>query len=106
MSVWGRRIFGLVAPAATTAAAAVTAAATTGATAATAATAAIFTRAGLVDRQAAAVHFLAAQRRDGGLGLGIAAHFDETEPLGPPGVAVHDHLRRLHRAVRLEHALQ
>src|SRR5262249_30276074 len=33
-------------------------------------------------------------------------HLHEAEPLGTAGVAVHDHLGRLHGAVRLKQALQ
>src|SRR5205085_9470765 len=61
---------------------------------------------GLVHGQAAAAHFRAVEGGDGGLGLLVAAHLDETEPLGPPRVTVHDHLRRLHRAVGLEELAQ
>src|SRR5262249_30884964 len=104
----------VTAPAATavaapTAAAATAAAATTAVaapTAAAAATAAVFARLGFVDGQRAAVNFLAVHGLDGCLGLLVGAHLDEAEPLGAAGVAVHDDLGRLHRAVRLEHRLQ
>src|SRR5262249_26525512 len=61
---------------------------------------------GLVDRQAAAVHLLAVERLDGRLGLLVAVHLDETEPLGPARVPVHDDLGGLHGAVRLEQLQQ
>src|SRR5262245_40146406 len=95
----------LVAPAAAAAVAA--AAATAAAVAAAAATtAAAFLRTRFVDGQRPAVDLIAVHRLDGGLSLGVAAHLDEAEPLGTAGVAVHDHLRRLHGAVGLEHLLQ
>src|SRR5262249_54760815 len=55
-----------------------------------------------VDGQGPTVHLLAVEGGDGGLGLRVAAHFDEAEPLGTAGVPVHEDLRRLHRAVRLK----
>src|SRR5262249_6840913 len=61
---------------------------------------------GLVDRQAAALDLGAVEGGDGRLGLLVAAHLAEAEPLGPAGVAVHDHLRRLDGAVRPEQLLQ
>src|SRR5262249_47469572 len=61
---------------------------------------------GLVDDQGATAGVLAVEGRDGGLGLLVAAHLNEAEPLGMPRVAVGDDLRRLHRAVRPEQLLQ
>jgi len=49
---------------------------------------------------------VAVKRRDGSLGFRVAAHLDEAESLGPTGVAVHDHLGRRDRTVRLEHLPQ
>src|SRR5262245_7412122 len=62
--------------------------------------------AGLVDCQRAAVLFFAVEGRDRRLGFLVAAHLDEAEAFGTAGVAVHDHLRRLHGAVSCEHLLQ
>src|SRR4051794_36068532 len=97
-AAWARLVTAAATPAAATAAAAPVAP-----PAATAAPAAVLTGLGLVDRQRAAVHLLAVHGLDGGLGFLVGAHLDEAEPLGAAGVAVHDDLRRLHRAVRLEH---
>src|SRR5262245_8422466 len=85
------------ASAATTAA--VTATATTTAAAEATATGALFAGLGFVDGEGAAAVFLAVHRRDRGLGLGVAAHLDESEALGASGVAVVDDLRALDRAV-------
>src|SRR5205085_7591861 len=63
-------------------------------------------RPGLVDRQAAAAGLRAVERGDGGLRLLVVAHLHEAEALGAAGVPVHDHLGRLHGAVRREHLLQ
>src|SRR5262245_48875737 len=84
-------------------AAAVAAATTTPGAAAAAATAAVLPGPGLVDRQVAAVDLVAVQRRDGRLGLLVAAHLHEPEALRAARVAVQDHLGRLHRAVGPEH---
>src|SRR6266849_5538527 len=59
-----------------------------------------------VDRQAAAFHFLAIEGGDCCLSFGITAHFHKTESLRASGVAVHDHLSRLNRTMRLEHLSQ
>src|SRR5687767_7202404 len=74
--------------AAATAAAAATTAVAAPATAAAAATTtgAVFLRLGFVDREGAAVALLAVERRDGRLGLRIAAHLDEPEALAPARV--------------------
>src|SRR4051812_26893429 len=61
---------------------------------------------GFVDRQGAAVHFLAVEGGDGRLRLLVARHLDEPEALGPAAVPVHDDLGRLHGAVGLEHLCQ
>src|SRR5262249_18519040 len=92
-----------VAPAATTAVAATP---TAPVAAAAASSAAILLRLGLIDGPASAPDHLAGQPGDGGLGLGVAAQFDEAEPLGPAGGAVHDHLGGLHRPEGGEHLLQ
>jgi len=57
---------------------------------------------GFVDRQRSAAHVLAVEGGDGRLGFLIAAHLHKAEALGPAGIPVHDHLRRLHGAMRLE----
>src|SRR4051794_5349327 len=85
---------------------AVTALPATAAVASASAAAPVLPGLGLVDGQAAAPHLLAAESRDGGLGLRVAAHLHEAEPLGAAGVPVHDDLGRLHRAVLREHLLQ
>src|SRR5437879_3308182 len=89
------------ASAATVAAPAGTAPATTEA-APTTATAAIFPRLGLINGQGPAFDLLTVERLNSRLGFRVAAHFDEAKSLGSTGVTVHDHLRRLHGAVRLE----
>ncbi len=87
----------LVATAAAAAVSATTTAATATAaaaavTAATAATRPGFARFGLVDRQAPSVDFLIMQALDGRLGLGLATHLNEAEPLASARGAVLDHL--------------
>ena len=77
-----------------------------GTTTAAATTTAALLRAGLVYRQVTALEILAVERGDGSLRLLIAAHLDEAEALGTPGIAIGDHLRRHHRAVRGKHLLQ
>src|SRR5438046_1114743 len=69
-----------------------TGSARTAAAPATAAAAAIGLGSGFIDRQSPALNLLAVEGGDGGLRFLIAAHLDEAEPLGSPGVAVHDHL--------------
>jgi hypothetical protein len=54
----------------------------------------------------AAVHVFAVHGRDCRLRFLVATHLHKAEALGPAGVPVHNHLRRLHRAVRLEHLFQ
>src|SRR5262249_33995185 len=61
---------------------------------------------GLVDGQGPAVDLLAAQPGDGRLRLLVGAHLHEAEPLRAPGVAVGDHLSRLHRTELPEQPLQ
>src|SRR5262249_21390394 len=61
---------------------------------------------GLVDGQGAAVHLLAVEGGDGGLGLLVRLHLDEGEALGLPRVTVRDDLGRLHPAVLPEQLLQ
>src|SRR5207237_521668 len=61
---------------------------------------------GLIDRQRPAVNFLAIHRGDGRLGFLVGAHFDEAKALGTAGVAVHDDLGGLDRAVRREHLFE
>src|SRR2546430_8409197 len=55
---------------------------------------ALFAGLGLVYGEGAAVFFLAVEGGDGGLGLLIAAHLNETEALGAAGVAVGDDVGR------------
>src|SRR5262249_31593135 len=88
------------APATTVATPAGTAPATTVASPAAAAT--LFAPPSLIDRQSPAFDLLAVERLDGRLGFRVAAHFDEAKSFGPAGVTVHDHLRRLHGAMRLK----
>src|SRR5205807_7414198 len=85
---------------------AATATATAAEATTTAATAAVLPGLGLIDRQAAAVHLFAVHRGDGGLRLLVGAHFDEAKALGTAGVAVHDDLGGLDRAVRREHLFE
>src|SRR5262249_4833032 len=73
---------------------------------AAAAAAAILSRLGLINRQSAALDLFAVKRLDGRLGLRVLAARDEAESFRPTGVAVHDDLRRLHSAVRLEELCQ
>src|SRR5262249_51281338 len=61
---------------------------------------------GLVHREGPALVLQAVEGGDGRLGLGVVAHLDKAEPLGPAGVAVHDHLRRLDGPVLPEQLLQ
>src|SRR5438105_4434259 len=68
----------------------------------TAAAAPVFPWLGLVDCQRPAFDLLAVERLDGRLGFRVAAHFDEAESFGPAGVTIHDHLGRLHSAMRLK----
>src|SRR5262245_55277282 len=91
---------------ASAAAAAVTAPTTTAVTAAAATAAAFGLRPGLVHRQGAALDFGAVERSNGGLRLGVRAHLDEAEAFRATRVAVHDHLRRGDRPMRLEQTLQ
>src|SRR5262249_8895488 len=53
-----------------------------------------------------AFHLSPVQGLDGCLSLLVAAHLHKAESLGSACVAVHDYLRRLHGAVRLEQTLQ
>src|SRR5262249_54365793 len=98
----GARLVPLVTRAAVTAAASPPAAVA----AAPAAPAPVFPGPGLVDGQAATVHLLAVEGRDGRLCLLVCAHFHETKPLGTAGVAVHVDLGGLHGPVRLKHRRQ
>src|SRR5262249_42285565 len=61
---------------------------------------------GLIDGQGAALDLFQVHLLGGLLRLGVAAHLDEAEAFGLPRGAVHDDLRRLHRAVRGEQLLQ
>src|SRR5690606_18176681 len=102
------------ATAAAATATAVTAAATTAVattTTTTAAKAAAAGSAGLhgtgfVDHEVTAAEILAMHALDGGLGFGIAAHFDKAETLGAAGVALHHDLGAAHRAEPAEGLLQ
>src|SRR5207237_199721 len=90
----------------TATAAAVTAAAAAGTAPTTARPAAAAAAIGLgprlVDRQCPPTRVLPVEGGDGGLCFGVTAHLDEAEALRAARVAVHDHLCRLYRAVRLE----
>src|SRR5437016_5234367 len=86
------------APATTIAAPTRTAPATT----VTAPATAIFSGLSLIDSQSPAFDLLAVERLDGRLGFRVAVHFDESEPFRPAGVTIHDHLCRLHAAMRRE----
>src|SRR5207253_1328191 len=88
---WDQRLIASAAAAAEAAATTTAAAAATPAAEATA-SAAFGLGSRFIDRQGAAFHFLAVHGCDGRLGLLVAAHFDETEPLGSTRVPVHDHL--------------
>jgi hypothetical protein len=101
--------------AATTAATAVTAAAATTVAAATIATAVTtatatgrtgFHRTGFVDDQITATQILTMHALDGGLGFGIAAHFDKAETFGATGVALHHDLSARDSTVLAESLLQ
>src|SRR5205085_967578 len=94
------------APAAAVAATATAAAAVAAAPRTPTAAAAVLPGLGLVDGQGPAADDLAVEGGDGGLGLLVAAHLHEAEPLGPAGLAIHDHLGRLHGAVGSEQLLQ
>ena len=96
--------------AATTAAvaAASSAASTPAAATATAATAAatFLARLGFVDRQRAAIVFLAVESGDGGLRLLIAGHLNKAESLAAARVSVRDHFRALDGAKSREQTFQ
>src|SRR5262245_33533735 len=79
------------------AATAVAAAATTTASAAEAART-VFLGACLVHHEGAAVHRLAVQATDRGLGFGVRAHLHEAKALGAAGVAIHHDLGRRDRS--------
>src|SRR5438105_789867 len=71
-----------------------------------AAAATVGPRPGLIDGPGAAIHLLAIEGRDGGLGLLVRLHLDEREALGLPRRTVRDDLGRLHRAERRKEGLQ
>src|SRR4051812_24708032 len=88
--------------AATTTAATVAAAAATTAAASTttaAATAAIFAWASFVNGERPPVVLLAVHAGNGRLGFVISAHFDKAKAFASTGVAIHDDLGTLDRAV-------
>src|SRR5437868_6072708 len=58
----------------------------------------------LVHRESAAAGILTVQSSDGSLRFLVGLHFHKAEALGSSGIAVHDNLSGLHRAVRLEHS--
>jgi hypothetical protein len=93
-----------------TVATATTAAATTVATATTAATAAaartVFTGLGFIDGQSAAFVHLAVERVDGGRGLIVAAHLNESETLAAAGFTVGNDFGAFDGAVSLEKFLK
>jgi hypothetical protein len=99
--------FGLI-PAAATAATAVatTAAATTTATAATTTAATLFARTSFIDGQRPAIVLLAVDPFDRGESFLIAVHFHEAKAFAPAGVAIHDDVGTLHRAVFAEHLVE
>lgn len=94
----------------TTAAAETTTAAATAAIATTVGAAeagrTLFTGASLVHDNGAACNRLTVQAIDGGLRLGVRAHFDETEALGAAGVTVHHDLGGAHGSILRESILQ
>jgi hypothetical protein len=101
------RCYGSIPTASTaTAAATVAAPSTTAAAAVAAATAPRFAGLGLVDREATAVDFLVMKTLDGGLSLGLAAHFDKAKAFAPTRVAILDDLRALHDPEPGEQLLQ
>src|SRR5437870_10746413 len=67
---------------------------------------ALLARTSLVDREGPAVFVLAVQPGDRRLRLLVVAHFNEAEAFRAAGLAVHNDLGRLNRAVRREHRLQ
>jgi len=93
------------APAVTTTTAAAVAAATT-TTAAKIARGARFHGTRFVDDQVAPAHRLAVNPGDGGLRLGIASHFHETETFGTSAVTLHHDLGAGDRAELLEQLCQ
>src|SRR5438132_4724343 len=77
-----------------------------GTTAAATGAGALLARTCLVDREGPAFLVLAVQPGDRRLGLLVVAHFNEAEAFRAAGLAVHDDLGRLNRAVRRKHRLQ
>src|SRR5262249_4604964 len=71
-----------------------------------AATAAFLPRPGFIDRQGPAIDLFAVERLNGRLSFCVAAHLHEAESLRPAGIPVHNHLCRLHGAVRLAELAQ
>src|SRR5215471_4404926 len=90
----------LVAPASAAVSAAVGPAAAVATAASRAAPPAFGPRLRLVDGERATAGVLSVQGRDGGLRLLLGLHLYEAEALGTARVPIHDHLCRLHRAVR------
>ena len=88
------------------AAAATAATATPAAAAAAARRAVVFTGTRLVDRQGAALNFLARQRRNGGLGRFRRAHGDKSEAARTSAHAVGDEVDLRHGTVRGEEVLE
>src|SRR5262245_44237517 len=68
--------------------------------------AAILARPCLVDRQVSAVVLAPIEGFDGGLSLGIGPHLDETKPLRPARLPIHDDLNALHCAKLREQRLE
>jgi hypothetical protein len=95
----------------TTTSAAIATAAVTATTIATAVGAAetsraLFTGTSFIHHNGAACHGLTIQSVDGGLSLGIRAHFDKAETLGAAGFAVHHDLGRADSTEFRESVLQ
>src|SRR5262245_21204936 len=59
-----------------------------------------------IDGQGPAFHLKTIERRHRSLRFVVVRHFDESEPLGPAGLSVHDDLSAPNRAVRCKHLFQ
>ncbi len=76
--------------------------ATAAAPATIAATAAASFWTSFIDGQVASVHFVAVQRVDGSIALGVIAHFDEAKTFGLPCVTVGYDTDAIDLTIRLE----
>ena len=65
-----------------------------------------FARAGLIDRQGAALPIFAIQSQDRGLGPFFGIHSSEREAARPSGDSIHDDIDLVHRAVYGKHGAQ